>query len=900
MRKPQSHVASSGERISNHMKESVATVAITDIDIFNPPSAISGRVLQRQDRILLTAQTNTSEIGVYGYNGSDLIPAEDFRNFPGQFCSVIYGSFAGKMMTYDGTWKVISSGVDVLMNDGSRGVATTIIPGSGSTLLDGVLTIAGSGGGSGGGGTTSDYAVLIHNPTYNEEIDAAPYPVLVEAAPAPPNGTTAILRVDVRDLGSCQLVNGLGTITMPAQSPGSYSMIVRMPYGGSTSYSAETPFTVSNIQPVLTIVSPVNKQNVSIGTLDVELYIDHPTALPADFTVQVSFDRNFLTGVVSATYDPTGPHTSTAHTWRAQLSIATKDNYWVYVRVYDASPGRVPTTSNVKVCSLDTFIPLTYNAQVVNPIIELHHTTSVQWIVGSTVVSTSLSPTIDFGSPGTHIVNLVLGDFAELKTINNGFARGDDFGVEALPTDYDHPQQNLVTIGNPGRCDQLEIFTAARCPLGGVLNLAGMERMTWLELFRASLSSIILQGCIALRRFCAEGVDLNFLDLTDQANSLFDLRCAAMQGLSGTPMVIRLGVMSILYHWCVRSNVNLIVQNAAGTPVTGDAKFALFPRIREWWDFGDFQTGPFRPRSPDLQSCQIYYNNYDALDVEDQFPIGRNGEILAHHNPFGSVNIDGCPGIIKLDLSYCTLTSAQVDYVITTMSNFGTTGGFDANGIQSFIDLRGQAGPHQAAADLAAAMRLRRWLVYHEAVVITGVTTDNFNRADGAPGNGWTGVAGGAAGTILNNQLILTHSGYGVFTTNPTGLPASNIITATVTHATTVEGFFGLCMNWIDGNGLRVLWVSRGANPTVGDASGYNTNNVTVTASPGYPASWAVDQDHTIAVQRVGSAVTIFIDGVQAFTATCSINATRTGTSAGFLGEGGNVHVYDNFAITTP
>lgn len=787
----------------------------------------------------------------------------------------------------------------VVTPDGVRhAVGTLVLPANGSSVTGSTCVLLDTGeGGSGGGQPSIQYSVLVTSPTYDARVDVAPLDVMVEVIPAPPAGAIVVARLDDRDVGSAAVAAGRATVVVPTQVVGSYTLVARMLYQGAASYSNPTPITVEAVQPTISFISPTNDSDVAVEEIDVAVLVGHPTADPADLTVQLSLTSAFST-VVAAVYDPGTPSDPQTYVFRGHLTIPNQANHWLAARVYDQSPGRVPTVATARVCSLPAYLDFTHSGQTFAPRIELWSQTSILWTFEDNTTSNSLNPVKDFGSAAVRVTRLVLGDFTRLRTINCGFNSSDDQGIEYLPGTYNHPNQNLVALGNPGRARNLWAFLAAHCPFVGTLDLRGFDQLVWLETFQSALYSILVDGCTSLRRVCVEQVDLSFIDLTTLAGCLYDLRCAAMQRISGSPMVIRIATMAIEYHWCVRDNPGLIVQNANGTPVNGADHFALLPAIREFWDFGcQTRSGAIRPRSPYLQSIQSYGNNYDALDVEGQFPAGRNGEILASNNPIATVNIRNCPGLVRLNLRDCELTADVVDATLVEANSWGTSVPNDAN--LYYIDLRGNPGPHQFAADAAAAMRLRGWTIWHENVQVTGVDSDNFNRADGMVGNGWTGVVGGASGEIASNRLQLNHAGYGVYITNPGTRPSAYRTTATVTHATTVAGYFGLVMSWIDGAGLRVLWASRTDPPTVGNAATWAGSNVTVTVTGGYPASWTLDQDHTIAVERNGTAVTIYVDGQEYGTATFTTNATRTATGAGFCGEGGGVHVYDDFAVTT-
>ncbi len=169
--------------------------------------------------------------------------------------------------------------------------------------------------------------------------------------------------------------------------------------------------------------------------------------------------------------------------------------------------------------------------------------------------------------------------------------------------------------------------------------------------------------------------------------------------------------------------------------------------------------------------------------------------------------------------------------------------------------------------------------------------SDNFDRADATGvanvGNGWH-TQSVMDCNIVSNDLVLVGSGaYGILLNTNTGTLPSDYTVSMALPAGTKGGYFGLVGRWYNGNGVRLLFIDQ-ETITIGDASGYNTNNVTV-PTPTFPANWLNDGiAHTIAMRMVGSTIDIILDGEIATTVTCTVNSTQTGTEVGFCGEGQN------------
>jgi hypothetical protein len=131
---------------------------------------------------------------------------------------------------------------------------------------------------------------------------------------------------------------------------------------------------------------------------------------------------------------------------------------------------------------------------------------------------------------------------------------------------------------------------------------------------------------------------------------------------------------------------------------------------------------------------------------------------------------------------------------------------------------------------------------------------------------------------------------------------AGGILPADYTVSTTLPigakgNYFGLVGRWYNGTGIKMLFW----NPTtlhIGSAGGFETDEVTL-GTVHYPTNWGNETiTHTIALQMVGTAITVILDGEVAVTATIDINTTQTGTSIGFCGEGNN-RAWPEFTATS-
>lgn len=181
--------------------------------------------------------------------------------------------------------------------------------------------------------------------------------------------------------------------------------------------------------------------------------------------------------------------------------------------------------------------------------------------------------------------------------------------------------------------------------------------------------------------------------------------------------------------------------------------------------------------------------------------------------------------------------------------------------------------------------------------------SDDFNRSDGAVGNDWAGYLSPSS-AISGYMLILNHDGYAcLYNMAGDALPADYVFQCTVPHSMVSRSEWGVGVRCVmDGvpelTGIRIFFYA--SDPIIaGNTKAWNADSITITVTNGFPASWSTDQDHTVAIQCVGTTITIILDGQEYGYLTSSINNT-TATGICFLGNpGGWAHHYDD-AVVNP
>lgn len=173
---------------------------------------------------------------------------------------------------------------------------------------------------------------------------------------------------------------------------------------------------------------------------------------------------------------------------------------------------------------------------------------------------------------------------------------------------------------------------------------------------------------------------------------------------------------------------------------------------------------------------------------------------------------------------------------------------------------------------------------------------DDFHRANGDVGNGWAGVNGGA-GQIVDNVLRRVDVNNYRILYNPTSvnLPTDYYVTMTVPHTTIGRAWWGLMGRYVPpgsgmGTGNKVFWRNLGPLQ-MGAGHAEFDNDLTVTQTGGYPASWSRNWIHTVTLGYSGNTVTVYLDGQEFGYFTDDTN-NMTGTGIACVGDGRDV-VYD-------
>lgn len=259
-------------------------------------------------------------------------------------------------------------------------------------------------------------------------------------------------------------------------------------------------------------------------------------------------------------------------------------------------------------------------------------TATVQWKESGTVLSTSLTPTLTWGSAATRTIKLECSNPADVEVLNFGYDHTEDSGTYMPAASYDYAAQPLTGVSNLQYFPRLKIFLASHTPATGKLDLLGMAHLEYAECFEAAFTSTDLTGCNSLIRLNLESNAVSYIDLNPVRFTLRDLRFAAQAG--GTTFAPLQGPMTSLYHYCVRSQT-----------IANMVPLSLLPMVTQYWIWNTGTTSLDIPSSTVLNSLRAYGNALDQTSVDN---------VLL----WISQNVGGQYGTTRLDLGSSAAPSA--------------------------------------------------------------------------------------------------------------------------------------------------------------------------------------------------------------------------------------------------
>jgi len=281
-------------------------------------------------------------------------------------------------------------------------------------------------------------------------------------------------------------------------------------------------------------------------------------------------------------------------------------------------------------------------------------------------------------------------------------------------------------------------------------------------------------------------------------------------------------------------------------------------------------------------TTKLYAISLDSLTSLDISGTSSLADLRASSCALTTINMDGTQPIGSVDFHANDLDQATVDYVLGVVDAWGTSNGT--------LDLSGNTGPSTTTGQpLIDSLTGRGWTVTTDTPTgLSGtlVWSDEFDRADGAPGSPWQTPIGGETAAIVSGKLQLTGgTGY----QRCWALPSELTITD---YAVELEfdGNPSTMTNWgilvrMDGTGAgaKCLFTTSGtAAPRIAGAT--NSSGSSTASGAGVPASWSTNGTHTVTFRIQARVATILCDGQEAWTQSAS-SLDGAGTGVGICGE---------------
>lgn len=385
------------------------------------------------------------------------------------------------------------------------------------------------------------------------------------------------------------------------------------------------------------------------------------------------------------------------------------------------------------------------------PVIEIEGEAEVLWTFSDETTSSSLEPSVSFGSADTRIQTLTVTPWSAVRAINLGYGR-DDGGSSEIPI---VPAQGVSMVsGLKVVAPYLEVWCSSRNPLTS-LDFSNFTALHTVECFQCTnLASINVMGATSLTRLCVESNRLTNLNLS--TNSLLgDLRTSdnyiteVVWGDTGTH----------LWHYCAGDSRGQLVP-----PLVTNK-----PALEDAWLWNNAATGEFRPNSKVLRSVWIHRNNYTYVDVSN---CPNLYEITAQDNPnLSYIDITGNYALTRVTAQNCALTLNAVNHIVTVLA-----AGTGTNGT---LNLAGSAAPTNTAG--IATLIGRGWTVTVEE------DTNAFHTITASAGsNGSISPSGEVSVAVGTNRTFTftPSAGYAVASVTVDSTPVAVANSYTFTNVT--------------------------------------------------------------------------------------------------------------------
>lgn len=228
-------------------------------------------------------------------------------------------------------------------------------------------------------------------------------------------------------------------------------------------------------------------------------------------------------------------------------------------------------------------------------------------------------------------------------------------------------------------------------------------------------------------------------------------------------------------------------------------------------------------------------------------------------------------GSVSSTITAAATAAARVAAVVASTITVGSTVVASA-GIGAASTVTAGASVAANKADTAAASPSITAAASADASAgATALFSDDFNRANGAVGNGWTGPVGATLNIVSNALTFANWEDYNLV--NQSTLPKN--VSVRATFSGTISSFHGIFLGFRTGVGVKLF--NNGGTWVIGDASAFDATNTNVAFSntPSTPYT-SLRLDLTS-----GTTITAYINGTLVHTATLTALGITLSATAG-------------------
>jgi hypothetical protein len=313
----------------------------------------------------------------------------------------------------------------------------------------------------------------------------------------------------------------------------------------------------------------------------------------------------------------------------------------------------------------------------------------VTWTFSDGSTSSSLTPTVSFGSSAVREHTLQVSPPSAIHALNFGYNGADGGEIYSSLAEYQHTTTNINTISNiVNGAPNLERFFANNTPITSV-DFTGCDNLQIADLYSSDAATVNFSGCTALLRACLEETNISVFDLSD-AEFIEDVRGRYRE------LNVILGNVSNMWHLCVGNGtitgINSILNGTIEMPV-----------LRELFLWNGYITSAFTPRCT-ATNIDAAVNNFTSFSSENITWIGNGRLNLSSCQSIASVNLTGSANALEYVNFYnCLFSQTLVDYILGVFA-----GGTRSDGT---LIINNNSIPSATGLDYVTTLRARGWTV---------------------------------------------------------------------------------------------------------------------------------------------------------------------------------------------